>query len=256
MSEEQKHSKNSQSEPKASQHKLKLSRWKAFFRKKWTFPAIYMGVAALILALIMWYQDPGDFVIPNDEVNPDVTYENTGENGSQAAGEMAETPEAVPVNQSGEKMEWPFKEDINADVVMNFYNENASDDIKAASLVKYEDSYWPHQGIDFALPDDKSFEVTAALSGKVVRAEKDPLMGFVVEIEHDNGLTTLYQSLANSSVSVGDEVKKGQVIGMAGRNLFEKEAGVHLHFEVRQDGKPVSPDKYLSTQKTDTSSAQ
>lgn len=232
-------------QPQPEKSKMKPSGWKTFFSKKWIFPAIYMGAAALILALIMWYQNPQDYSIPKDELNPDVT---SAEDGAPLA---YEDQEAVPVNQQAEQMKWPFADDVQADVIMNFYDEEASNDVKAAALVKYEDSYWPHQGVDFAIQDDKPFEVKTVLSGKVVRAEKDPLMGFIVEIEHANHLTTLYQSLSDSRVSTGDEVKQGDTIGMAGRNLFEKDAGVHLHFEVRQDGVPVLPDKYLQSKSLD-----
>jgi stage II sporulation protein Q len=44
---------------------------------------------------------------------------------------------------------------------------------------------------------------------------------------------------------VGQEVKQGDVIAQAGRNNFEKEAGVHLHFEVRKGNQSVQPELYL-----------
>lgn len=251
MSEEQKQSQKNAKDSQSEKNQVKASSgWRAFFRKKWTFPAIYMGAAALILALIMWYQGSlaDQYSTPDQDLNPDITYQDTGdglvnEDGSDLA---AEDPESVAASNHPEEMTWPFKSDVKADVIMNFYDENADDDLKAAALVKYEDSYWPHQGLDFALQDNKEFEVVAALSGKVVRSEKDPLMGFVIEVESKDGITVLYQSLSESRVNEGDEVEQGQVLGMAGRSRFEKDAGVHLHFEVRKDGVPVSPDTYLS----------
>lgn len=85
----------------------------------------------------------------------------------------------------------------------------------------------------------------AALAGKVVKVENDPLVGKTVEVEHADKMVTVYQSLENTTVKPGDEVTQGQVIGSAGRNEFEKDFGVHLHFEVRVDDKPVNPQQYL-----------
>ncbi len=82
--------------------------------------------------------------------------------------------------------------------------------------------------------------MTASLSGTVVKAEKDPLFGYVVHIQHDRGVVTVYQSLKDVQVKTGDTVKQGQVIAKAGTNEFNKEAGVHVHFEFGKMGKPLT----------------
>jgi stage II sporulation protein Q len=51
----------------------------------------------------------------------------------------------------------------------------------------------------------------------------------------------VYQSLGEISVKAGDEVKQGALIAKAGRSELEKDLGVHLHFEVRENGTPVNP---------------
>ncbi|RXT04363.1 M23 family metallopeptidase [Ammoniphilus sp. CFH 90114] len=230
------------------------SGWKAFFSKKWTFPAIYMGAAALILALIMWYQDTRDYSLDQKDLMPEISM---GQENTEPA-PIAMTPDAedaVPVNAHEQGMGWPVAEGTEFDVVMNFYDEAAEDDVKAAALIQYEDSYWPHTGIDLATKEGQTFDVTAALPGKVTKAEKDPMVGFLVELEHADGLTTVYQSLEDLQVAAGDEVEQGAMLGKAGRNVFEKDLGVHLHFEVRENGTPVSPDKYL-TQESKKNEAQ
>lgn len=228
------------------------SGWRKFFSKKWTFPVIYMGAAALILAFIMWYQDTRDYSLEPTEL-PEISM------GEEAPGDpVAMNPqeqEAMPVNSMEQGMAWPVAEGTEFDVTMNFYDEAAEDDVKAAALIQYEDSYYPHTGMDLASKDQKPFDVTAVLPGQVVKAEKDPMVGFVVEVEHADGITTVYQSLEDLQVAVGDEVEQGTILGKAGRNVFEKELGVHLHFEVREDGTPVSPDKYL-TQESKKNEAQ
>lgn len=226
------------------------SKWRAFFSKKWTFPVLYMGAAALILAFIMWYQETRDYTLDPASLGPDVSMEEkTTEEPTQTA---TTKPEAVPVQSEAKGMVWPVAEGTDVDVVMNFYDEKATDDVKAAALIQYEDSFWPHTGIDIAKKDGSNFDATAALPGKVTKAEKDPMVGYIVEIEHENGIQTIYQSLEDIQVAVGDEVQQGEVLGKAGRNLFEKKLGVHLHFEVKENGQSVSPDKFLSQAKDDS----
>jgi stage II sporulation protein Q len=220
------------------------SKWKAFFSKKWTFPVIYMGAAALILALIMWYQDSRDYSLEQAEM-PGVSM-GEGQTQQQPIAAAPETPEAIEVTSHDQGMAWPVAEGVEFDVVRNFFDETAEDDVKAAALIHYEDSYFPNTGIDLATKDGAVFEVTAALPGKVTKAEKDPMVGYIVEIEHADGISTVYQSLDSVQVAVGDEVEQGALLAKAGRNLFEKDLGIHLHFEVRENGQAVSPDKYLT----------
>jgi stage II sporulation protein Q len=210
-------------------HKMKWRfRWKRLFSKKWAFPAIYLAAAALILSLVWWYsasQGPGQ--------NP-----NTG------LEEVLKQEPMEDVNQQ-EGMILPVAEEAQAKVKMGFYNDAGSDQSKETSLVKYENTYWPHSGVDFAREDGKSFDVVAVMDGKVVRVEENPLVGHLVEIQHDNGLLTVYQSLSDVKVKEGQTVSKGDLLARAGESSFEKDAGVHLHFEVRKDGQPLNPEQYL-----------
>lgn len=250
MKEDQQHSTNEQSLPE-EEIKRTPSRWRRLVRKKWFFPAIYLASAALILALIMWYQNPNDFALDNPqqpeqghisleqaEQDPELGFESTYGAGDE---------EAVPVTSEAESMRWPYAEDANVHVVLGYFDDHASDEEQMAAMVEYERSFHPHQGMDFALRDGESFEVRAALSGKVIAADKEPLIGNYVEIEHEQGLVTVYQSLDDVQVAVGDTVKQGDRLGMAGRNVFEQGLGVHLHFEVRKDGVAVHPEEYIQT---------
>ena len=225
---------------------------KGFFSKKWTFPVLYMGTAALILASIMWYQSSSqNLSFGKTNLVPQLSKENAVD---LAQNDAFHTSDALPVSQQAPTLVWPVATDAKANIVMKFYDENAADDVKAAALVQYEDSYWPHTGVDFATKDGTSFNVVAAGAGKVTRSEKDPMVGYVVEMEHAGGLTTIYQSLEDVKVTVGTELKQGDLIGKAGRNIFEKSGGTHLHFEVKENQKSVSPEKFFSQNKTEVGS--
>ncbi|WP_139491109.1 M23 family metallopeptidase [Brevibacillus dissolubilis] len=228
---------------------IKQSAWKSFMGKKWAFPAVYISTAAIILAFVMWFQgNTTNDTIEKEQLMQGVT--TTTPEDETAAATDGETPDAVAVSGAAEPMAWPVGEGIKYDMGMGFFDDQAPKEQQEKALVKYEDSFVPHTGIDLVSTDDKPFEVTAALAGKVTKVENDPLVGNFIEIEHKNGIVSVYQSLEKVTVKINDEVTKGQAIGTAGRNIYEKEAGIHLHFEVRSEGKSVDPTKYLTQVET------
>ncbi|MGN7381473.1 Stage II sporulation protein Q [Chlamydia abortus] len=216
------------------------SPWRRLLAKKWAFPALYMVAAAIILTLMLVYQNSGK--------QPPLTDESIGLGLEQ--GENATDPDAQPVAANVENMQWPVKDYNEMDVTMPFFDSKASSDVKQEAMVEYGDTFTPHIGVDLARPDKESFEVLAALSGKVTAVERNPVVGNLVEITHSNGLVTVYQSLDEIKVAKDVEVKKGDVIGTAGRNELEKHLGNHLHFEVRQgqDGAALNPSELIAEQ--------
>ncbi|WP_308636677.1 M23 family metallopeptidase [Paenibacillus silvisoli] len=151
--------------------------------------------------------------------------------------------EALKPSES-ELMQWPVDR-TKLDVVAPFYDAKASSEDRVAALIQTDNQFVTNMGIDFA-KNDTAFDVSAALSGRVIVAEKHPINGNIVEIKHADGLVTVYHSLSNVQVKVGDEVKQGAVIAKAGRSELEKDLGVHLHFEVRKDGKPINPNTLIT----------
>jgi stage II sporulation protein Q len=207
------------------------TKFQQFFRKRWVFPAIYLMSAAVILTAVLWYQS-----ISNN-VAEDLQTEQ-GENAIQ-------DPEAVEVNSLKENVAMPALDPEAVNVVKKFYDPNASTEEQEAALVFYNNTYRMNKGIDIAREDQKEFDVVASLSGTVTKAEKDPILGYVVEIEHENDVVTVYQSLAEASVQAGDKVEQNELIGKAGKNLFNEEDGIHVHFEIRQNGTAINPLTYM-----------
>ena len=100
-----------------------------------------------------------------------------------------------------------------------------------------------HEGIDF--PADVGTPIEAAASGKVVSAEVHPQYGKMLEIDHGNGLVSRYAHCASVLVREGDLVVRGQrvaTVGSTGRST-----GPHLHFEVRLNGVPQNPARFLQS---------
>ena len=103
-----------------------------------------------------------------------------------------------------------------------------------------------HNGIDIAA--EPGTEVCAAADGTVYTVYEDETMGTTVVIRHDGGYVTKYASLsADVSVSAGQSVKAGDVIGTVGCTaLLETAIGDHLHFSVTCNGTVVDPNEFLS----------
>lgn len=97
-----------------------------------------------------------------------------------------------------------------------------------------------HKGVDIAAPTGTS--VFAATEGRVLRTGYQPEgYGRFVELEHPNGMTTLYAHLSRIDVAGGQEVAASQRIGLVGSTGFS--TGPHLHFEVRRDGTQINPSR-------------
>ncbi len=99
-----------------------------------------------------------------------------------------------------------------------------------------------HAGIDIGSPQYQ--EVVAAADGEVLYASatNGPL-GQAVVLQHANGIRTVYAHLSIIATEEGDTVRQGQPIGGVGST--GRATGPHLHFEVRENGKPVEPSAYL-----------
>ena len=104
-----------------------------------------------------------------------------------------------------------------------------------------------HTGVDIIA--SPGTPVMAAAGGVVATVAYVSEYGNIVEVDHDNGLTSRYAHLSKSLVRVGDVVMKGQVIARVGAT--GRTTGPHLHFEVREKGIPLNPNKFLSLGKND-----
>ena len=109
----------------------------------------------------------------------------------------------------------------------------------------YISAYWGdgrnHKAIDFA--GDRGTPIFAAQSGVVVVAGYRGNYGYLVEIDHGNGLRTRYAHCDALCVKEGQRVTQGEQIATMGNT--GRSTGDHLHFEVVKNGTPVNPYSYI-----------
>lgn len=103
-----------------------------------------------------------------------------------------------------------------------------------------------HEGVDIACANGT--EVCAAADGTVVRVWEDGLLGVCLEIQHDDGVNSVYANLAaEPAVTAGQRVQQGQVLALVGGSaLGEAAQSGHLHFAMSRNGLSADPLDYLT----------
>jgi murein DD-endopeptidase MepM/ murein hydrolase activator NlpD len=100
----------------------------------------------------------------------------------------------------------------------------------------------PHLGLDFRVPSGTP--VAAMNDGTVLLARPLYFEGNFVVLDHGQGLLTLYLHLSEFKVKEGDQVKRGQVVGLSGGT--GRATGPHLHIAVRWQGTYLDPARLIS----------
>lgn len=213
---------------KGSKDERKSNSPRRLFSKKWAYPAIYLGAAALIIGLMYVKSQMGGSTPATS---------NAIDTGSS----VNATTSTNTTQPSQPTFAWPYASGTSVKLSLGFFSDKGSAKAQAAALVKYDNAYYPHEGYDLKSQSGQPFQVTAAASGKVTSVEKNPLYGETVVVDSGSGYTETYQSLGTAEVKVGDTVSQGQVIGTSGMNQFEASEGNHLYFQVSKDGQPIDP---------------
>lgn len=164
------------------------------------------------------------------ETNPVGTEGGPGE--TNAGQEAAQTPTEETGLFSG-RTTWSLP--VEGDVINDFSN---------GELVKNEtlNEWRTHNGVDIAAEVGSDIHVCA--NGAVTRVWSDPMWGECVQVEHKDGIISLYCGLAQEDIKVkeGDAVARGDVLGTLGEtNLAEIGEDSHLHFVMKQGDAYADP---------------
>lgn len=98
-----------------------------------------------------------------------------------------------------------------------------------------------HKGVDIAASIGTT--INAVLGGTVTYSGIQDGYGKVIKLSHDGGIETTYAHCSVITVKKGENIKQGEKIGEVGNT--GNSTGPHLHFEVRVNGEPQNPEKYL-----------
>ncbi|MBO9542298.1 peptidoglycan DD-metalloendopeptidase family protein [bacterium] len=98
-----------------------------------------------------------------------------------------------------------------------------------------------HSGLD--ITNHVGAPIRASKAGVVVTAGWDGAYGKTVDIRHADGVVTRYAHCSKIMVSTGDRVGQGETIALVGET--GRATGPHVHYEVRVNGRPVDPKKFI-----------
>jgi murein DD-endopeptidase MepM/ murein hydrolase activator NlpD len=117
--------------------------------------------------------------------------------------------------------------------------------VEALAYDETMDDWRTHAGMDIGV--ELGCRVLATANGTVTAVYEDDLMGTTVEIDHGNGLVSIYSNLDTMpAVKVGDKVTTGTLIGAVGNTAAaERGRAPHLHFAMLKNNKTVNPENYL-----------
>ena len=196
-------------------------------------------VLPMIMILAITSVITGTSILSNSlKNNKDNTYE---EPTSYVTDSILEEDIAV-INQT-KKIVNPYT-DTTVTIGKNYYDYKADSETQEKSIIYHDNTYLQNSGTDFI--SENVFDVIAVLNGSVTDVKEDDTLGKIVEIKHENGYVSIYQSLSEITVKKGDVITQGQVIGKSGMNELDKDMGNHLHFELYVNGQVVDPILYLN----------
>ena len=140
--------------------------------------------------------------------------------------------ESVLMNQNLKDRVYPQGRPVSAGWISSYFGKRTDPFTGKAAI---------HTGIDFA--GKSGAEITAVADGIVTWSADRYGYGIMVELNHGNGYSTRYAHNLENLVSIGDEVKKGQVVALMGKT--GRATGPNLHFEVLHNGSRVNPLKFI-----------
>lgn len=110
------------------------------------------------------------------------------------------------------------------------------------------DDWRTHNGVDYTAKAEAPVFATA--DGVIAKVFEDELLGLVLVLDHQNGVSSIYGNIQSTNVvNIGASVKQGEVIGAVGASgTMEADMDEHLHFEVQCNGEYKDPLEYIIAQ--------
>ena len=150
---------------------------------------------------------------------------------------------STPVVETVEDSKTIVRPYTSADVRIGSYFYDVEDEAEKQqqSLIYFENTYMKNTGVLYQA--DQAFDCVAVLEGTVLNIREDEILGHVVEMEHNPNLRTIYYSLNEVNVEVGEAISQGNLIGTSGANNFSSNEN-NLLFEVYYNGTLIDPEEF------------
>lgn len=136
----------------------------------------------------------------------------------------------------------PYTEN-KVSIVQSYYDYKANESEQTNSIIYYQDTYIQNCGISYS-NDGEPFDVVSVLDGEVIEVKQDTLLGNIIKIKHSESVMSVYQSIGEINVAVGDNVVKGTVLATSSTSNIRSTLNNHLYFELLIDGINVNPEEY------------
>ena len=127
------------------------------------------------------------------------------------------------------------------EMVRIFFDSSLNDEELASAIIDNGTTIETSSGISFAKSDNSSFDVLSIYEGEVVDVTTDEVLGCSVTIKHANNVKSIYSSLQDVTVEIGQEVTQGSVIGQASTSSNDISAGVHVYLQTMVNDKYINP---------------
>lgn len=150
--------------------------------------------------------------------------------------------EILPVIDTTRKIIRPYQ-DKSVQILKSYYDYKSDETLQKNSILVHDNNYIQNNGVDYGTTNE--FEVISILEGTVISVKEDDNLKGTVEIKHDNGYISVYQSLKDIKVKKDQVINQGQPLGIATTNELDKDLGNHLHFELIINSQNVNPENYL-----------
>ncbi len=150
-------------------------------------------------------------------------------------------------NDKYEKIVSPIEDD-KAKIEIHYYKIGDSEENQRNSLIYYENTYMPNTGILYT--SEEIFNVLNVYDGKVLEVKDDEFFSKCVVIEHNSNLKSYYYGLDEITVSVGDTINTGDIIGIS-RNNEIMNGKKSMLLEVYYNNKLINPEDFIGKKITD-----
>lgn len=132
---------------------------------------------------------------------------------------------------------------IDASIATYFYDKDGTKEEQEKALIYYQNTYMKNTGVLYNAKD--AFDIIMPLDGKIINIKEDEILGKYIEVEHNTNLRTVYYSVDDIKVKVGDELKQGEIIAKSGSNKISENKN-NLLFEVYYNGTLINPEEFYN----------